>query len=42
MSYTCVLQREHSGDRLCEESTLCKHDRRNGDLVVELGCDVAL
>ena len=31
---TSVLQRGQSDGGLCEASTLCKYDRRNGDLFV--------
>ena len=31
---TCELQSRQSGDYLCEVSTLCNYDRRDGDLFV--------
>ena len=34
VSCTCVLQRGQSGDKLCEASTWCTYDRRNGDLII--------
>ena len=32
VSCTCELKRGQSGDGLCEVLTLCRYDRRNGDL----------